>query len=63
MLPNANSRAFSAAILVFQDNEMPAMLASDAVLLELTSFLLQMLSFVPVNFQHRCWSRQWKRSI
>ena len=26
MLPNANSSAFSAAILVFQDNEMPAML-------------------------------------
>ena len=34
-----------------------------AVLLELTSFLLQTLSVVPVNYQHRCWSREWKRSI
>ena len=29
---------------------------------ELYSFLMQMLSFVPINL-HRCWPREWKHSI
>ena len=32
------------------------------VLRELNSFLMQTLSFVPINL-HRCWSREWKHSI
>ena len=32
------------------------------VLWELNSFLMQTLSFVPINL-HRCWPREWKRSI
>ena len=32
------------------------------VLWELNSFLIQTLSFVPINL-HRCWLREWKRSI
>ena len=29
---------------------------------ELNSFLMQTLSFVPINL-HRCWPREWKHSI
>ena len=29
---------------------------------ELYSFLMQMISFVPINF-HRCWPREWKHFI
>ena len=32
------------------------------ILWELNSFLMQTLSFVPMNL-HRCWPREWKRSI
>ena len=32
------------------------------VLWELNSFLMQTLSFVPMNL-HRCWLREWKHSI
>ena len=32
------------------------------VLWELSSFLMQTLSFVPINL-HRCWPREWKHSI
>ena len=32
------------------------------VLWELNSFLMQSLSFVPINL-HRCWPREWKHSI
>ena len=32
------------------------------VLWELNSFLMQTLSFVPINL-HRCWPREWKHSI
>ena len=32
------------------------------ILWELNSFLMQMLSFVPINL-HRCWPREWKHSI
>ena len=32
------------------------------ILLELNSFLMQTLSFVPINL-HRCWPREWKHSI
>ena len=32
------------------------------ILWELNSFLMQTLSFVPINL-HRCWSREWKHSI
>ena len=32
------------------------------VLRELNSFLMQRISFVPINL-HRCWPREWKHSI
>ena len=32
------------------------------ILWELNSFLMQTLSFVPINL-HTCWPREWKRSI
>ena len=32
------------------------------VLGEFNSFLMQMISFVPINL-HRCWPREWKHSI
>ena len=32
------------------------------ILWELNSFLMQTLSFVPINL-HRCWTREWKHSI
>ena len=32
------------------------------ILWELHSFLMQTLSFVPINL-HRCWPREWKHSI
>ena len=32
------------------------------ILWELSSFLMQTLSFVPINL-HRCWPREWKHSI
>ena len=32
------------------------------ILRELYSFLMQTLSFVPINL-HRCWPREWKHSI
>ena len=32
------------------------------ILWELNSFLMQTLSFVPINL-HRCWPCEWKRSI
>ena len=32
------------------------------VLWDLNSFLMQTLSFVPINF-HRCWPRDWRHSI
>ena len=35
---------------------------SKSVLWELNSFQMQTLSFVPINL-HRCWPREWKRSI
>ena len=35
---------------------------SKAILWELTSFLIQTISFVPVNLR-RCYPREWKRSI
>ena len=35
---------------------------SKPVLWELNSFLMQTLSFVPINL-HRCWPREWKHSI
>ena len=35
---------------------------SKLILWELNSFLMQTLSFVPINL-HRCWPREWKRSI
>ena len=35
---------------------------SKPVLWTLNSFLMQTISFVPINL-HRCWSREWKRSI
>ena len=35
---------------------------SKLVLWELNSFQMQTLSFVPINL-HRCWPREWKRSI
>ena len=50
------------AILVFQNNETAAMLVSQPIFWELNSFLIQTLSFLPINL-HRCWPREWKHSI
>ena len=47
------SHDITAAILVSQNNEMAAMLVSQPILWELNSFLMQTLSFVPINL-HRC---------
>ena len=51
------SHDVTAAILVSQNNEMAAMLVSQPILWELNSFLMQTLSFVPINL-HRCWPRE-----
>ena len=56
------SHDVTAAILVSQNNEMAAKLVSQTNPWELISFLMQTLSFVPINL-HRCWSREWKHSI
>ena len=51
------SHDVTAAILVFQNNEMVAMLVSQTSPGELNSFLMQTLSFVLINL-HRCWPRE-----
>ena len=38
------------------------LLCPEPILWELNTFVMQMLSFVPINL-HKCWSREWKRSI
>ena len=59
-------RAFShdvtAAMLVFQNKEMAAMMVYQLILRELNSIFMQIISFVSV-IQYGCWSREWKRSI
>ena len=50
------SHDVTAAILVSQNNEMVAMFPK-SVLWELNSFLMQTLSFVPINL-HICWPRE-----
>ena len=50
------SHDVTAAILVSQNNEMVAMFPK-SVLWELNSFLIQTLSFVPINL-HICWPRE-----
>ena len=55
------SHDVTAAILVSQNNETVAMFPK-SVLWELNSFLMQTLSFVPINL-HICWPREWKYSI
>ena len=52
------SHDVKATILVPQNNETAAMLVSQ----ELNYFLMQTLSFVPINL-HRCWPRERKHSI
>ena len=46
------------AILVSQNNETVAMLCPKPIVCELNSFLMQTLSFVPINL-HRCWPREY----
>ena len=46
------------AILVSQNNETAAMLCPKPIVWELNSFLMQTLSFVPINL-HRCWPREY----
>ena len=59
-------RAFShdvtAAMLVFQNKEMAAMMVYQLILRELNSIFMQIISFVSV-IQYGCWSPEWKRSI
>ena len=61
----AGYRVFShdvmAAILVSQNNETAAMLVSQTSPLGVELFLMQTLSFVPINL-HRFWPREWKHS-
>ena len=45
-----------------QNNKTAAMFGSKQILRELNSFLMQTLSFVPINL-HRYWPREWKHSI
>ena len=65
---SSSNRVFShdvtAAILVSQNNETAALTCwrPELILWELNSFLMQTLSFVPINL-HRCWLREWKRPI
>ena len=49
-----------AAILVSQKKPGPYW-CPEPILWELNSFLMQTLSFVPINL-HRCWPREWKHS-
>ena len=56
------SHDVKAAILVSQNNETAAILVSQTSPLELNYFLMQTLSFVPINL-HRCWPRERKHSI
>ena len=64
----AKCRVFShdvtAAILVSQNNETAALTCwrPELILWELNSFLMQTLSFVPINLR-RCWPRECKHSI
>ena len=56
------SHDVTAAILVSQNNETAAMLVQcpKPILWEFNSFLMQTLSFVPINL-HRCWSATTSR--
>ena len=56
------SHDVTAAIFVSQNNETAAMLSPKPVLWELNSFLMQTLSFVPINL-HRCWPREGEHRI
>ena len=58
------SHDVTAATLVSQNNETAAISCwcPKQILWELNSFLIQTLSFVPINLR-RCWSREWKHSI
>ena len=47
---------------VFSHDVTAAILVSQQILWELNSFLMQMLTFVPINLD-RWWPRDWKRSI
>ena len=50
------------AILVFKTMKWRPCWCPKPILWELNSFLMQTLSFVPINL-HRCWPREWKHSI
>ena len=54
----ARSRVLARLVSLAQIGE----LARRLILWELNSFLMQTPSFVPINL-HRCWPREWKRSI
>ena len=56
------SHDVTAAILVSQNNETAAMLVSQPVLWELSSFLMQTLSFVSINLL-RCCMAAWVKTL
>ena len=58
----AFSHDVTAAILLPQTLKRRPCWCSKQVLWELNSFLMQTLSFVPINL-HRCWPRDWKHPI
>ena len=56
------SHDVTAAILVSKTMKRRPCWCPKPILWELNSFLMQTLSFVPINL-HRCWLREWKHSI
>ena len=56
------SRDVTAAILVSQTMKWRPCWCPKPILWKLNSFLMQTLSFVPINV-HRCWPHEWKHSI
>ena len=58
----AYSHDITATILVFQNNDMAAILVLQTNPLGVGLFLSKKISFVPINL-HRRWPREWTRSI
>ena len=46
----------------FPKHKMATRLVFQTILCELVSFLMRTISFVPIDL-HRCWPREWKRSM
>ena len=56
------SHDVTAAVLVSENNETAAMLVSQTNPVGVELFLMETLSFIKINL-HRCWPREWKRSM